>query len=240
MSATQLAVDPHTDDLSLELASSAPFRDLPAPVLTAILQSAERRRYRAGETVFALGQFDGGEVFVVTAGALKLAVADLQNGAMLVEGLEAGALFGLAEAIVGADNPKAERMTLTAEADSVVIAIDAAALRLIAAQRPSLSKNLMVYFARALAESSFVAAPTEVAPERRVIAALMRRVERDAASGEWRIAKMPKHRELADDAGVDEALAAGAVARLIQDGVARRDYPGLIVADMARLERFAQ
>ncbi len=50
---------------------------------------------------------------------------------------------------------------------------------------------------------------------------------------------MPKHRELADEAGVEEALTAGAVASLIQQGVARRDYPGLVINDMARLNELA-
>jgi hypothetical protein len=50
---------------------------------------------------------------------------------------------------------------------------------------------------------------------------------------------MPKHRELAERAGADEAAAASAVAQLIQQGVARREYPGLVIADMAGLARLA-
>ena len=36
------------------------------------------------------------------------------------------------------------------------------------------------------------------------------------------------------------AVAASAVAKLIQSGVARRDYPGLIIDDMAQLNRLAR
>ena len=68
---------------------------------------------------------------------------------------------------------------------------------------------------------------------------LLECVARDPLSGVWRIEKMPKHRELADRAGVDEASAAGAVASLIQEGVAQRDYPGLVINDMSRLNTLA-
>ena len=50
---------------------------------------------------------------------------------------------------------------------------------------------------------------------------------------------MPKHRELAERAGVEEAEAASAVAALIQDGVARRDYPALVINDIRRLSDLA-
>ena len=65
-------------------------------------------------------------------------------------------------------------------------------------------------------------------------------MSRDLVSGAWRIEKMPKHREVAQLAGVDEADAASAIAYVIQEGVARRDYPGLIIDDIARLNHLAE
>ena len=58
-------------------------------------------------------------------------------------------------------------------------------------------------------------------------------------SGGFCIKRMPKHRELADEAGVEESFAANAVATLIQEGVARREYPGLLIDDMSRLNQLA-
>jgi hypothetical protein len=97
----------------------------------------------------------------------------------------------------------------------------------------------MHYFARAIAAGSSRAPQADASPERRVFAALMRYIERDAVKGDWRIPKMPKHRELAEASGVDEAAAAAAIAHLIQEGVARREYPGLVIEDMTRFGRFA-
>jgi CRP-like cAMP-binding protein len=129
-------------------------------------------------------------------------------------------------------------VSITAERDSVIVAVDSLVLRETAAQRPSLTRNLMEYFARRLLRG---ATPTdEGSHERRVYAALSSYIERDAVSAEWRIPRMPKHRELAERADVDEADAASAVARLIQSGVARRDYPGLIIDDISQLNRLAR
>ena len=95
-------------------------------------------------------------------------------------------------------------------------------------------------FAASLSKAGFQAPPQESSPERRIFAALLEYVERDAVNGDWRISRMPKHRELAEKAGVDEAATAGAIAQLIQDGVARRDYPGLVIEDMAQLSRLTR
>jgi CRP-like cAMP-binding protein len=238
MSATQIASEPGRENFTETLKTVAPFNNLPDAVLEAISDIAERRDYLAGEVVFALGQFDGGEFFLVKSGQVRAARADADSGAMLVEDFTTGQLFGLAEAVASDENPRAEGLTLTVEEDVELIAIDAAAFRAIISQRPSLTRGLMQYFAAALVRAS-TPQPAESSAERRVFAALMGYVERDAISGDWRVPKMPKHRELAEKAGADEAAAASAVAQLIQQGVARREYPGLVISDMAGLTRLA-
>ena len=105
--------------------------------------------------------------------------------------------------------------------------------------RPSLMRNIANYFANSLSALRFKSPAMEQPSEEQVFAALLEFVERDEVSGQWRIPKMPKHRELAHRAGVDEAVAAEAVATLIQDNVALRDYPGLIVTNMNELEKLA-
>lgn len=220
------------------VAAAAPFRELPAQVIDALAEAASFRRYAAGETIFAMGQFDGSEFLLVHSGRIKASRADERTGAMIFEDVPSGELYGLAIAATGDDARQSAGVSLTAERDSEIVAIDAAAFREIAAQRPSLTRSLMLHFARALLGET--RGEEETSPERRVYSALVALIERNAVTAEWRIEKMPKHRELADRADVDEADAASAVAKLIQTGVARRNYPGLIIDDIAQLNRLAR
>ncbi|MEK7264543.1 MAG: Crp/Fnr family transcriptional regulator [Pseudomonadota bacterium] len=220
------------------IAEAPPFNELPEQVIASLAEASSVRSYSAGETVFAMGQFDGSEFLIVRSGKLQAAHADQKSGSMLIEHVRAGDVFGLAFAVIGEDMRAPVGVSLAAESDCEIVAIDAAALRLIVSQRPSLTRNLMLYFARKVLGDERVS--EESSPERRVYAALSALAERDAVTAEWRISRMPKHRELADRADVDEADAANAVAKLIQSGVARRDYPGLIIDDMAQLGRLAR
>lgn len=238
MSATPLASEQESDELASALAAAAPFADLPAPVIKAIADASMERMFAAGETIVSFGQHDGAEFYYVVRGKLKAALADEITRAVLVEEVPAGKFFGLADAMAETAASAAEKLTLTAETDATVIAIEAAAFRGVVAQRPSLTRSLMHYFAKLLSSYGIQEAAGD-SPLRRVFAALMTHVERDALTGEWRIPRMPKHREIAEEAGADENVAAAAVARLIQDGVARRDYPGLIIDDMAEFSRLA-
>lgn len=221
------------------IAATAPFDDLPEQVVAALAQAASLRRYAAGETIFAMGQFDGSEFLIVLSGRIKIAHADPKSGAMLFDETHQGEVYGLAGAIAGGDPARLAGISITAERDSVIVGVDAEEMREIAAQRPSLTRNLMIYFARSLAGETRASAE-EASPERRIYAALSAYIERDAVNAEWRIPRMPKHKELADRADVDEADAANAVAKLIQSGVARRNYPGLIIDDMAQLNRLSK
>lgn len=220
------------------LRSAAPFTGLADEAIASIAESASVRHYEAGETILAMGQFDGSEFLIVRTGRLKAARMEAGVSSMLIENVRAGEFFGLAEAMLGGDQHMQSGVTISAEAASEIVAIDAESFRRIAAQRPSLTRALMLHFARKLLGDSRV--DDGDSPERRVLAALSSLVERDAASAEWRIARMPKHRELADRAGVDETEAATAVAKLIQSGVARRNYPGLVIDDIAGLNRLAR
>lgn len=242
MTAQPLVAPVEQSGAAVALADAALFAGLPAPVLKAIADASEMKTYQAGESIFSFGQFDGSELFFVAAGRLKAAYAGSagEAHAMLIEEIDEGAFFNLAESVAFEDNPRAESVTLTAETDCEVVAIDAAQFRALAAQKPSLTRALLLFFAQALTRSGAAAAtPQEASPERRVFAALLSYVVRDAATGSWRVPRMPKHRELAERAGADEAAAAAAVAQLIQDGVARRDYPGLVIEDMSHLNRLA-
>ncbi|WP_375201346.1 Crp/Fnr family transcriptional regulator [Hyphococcus sp.] len=221
------------------LSRIAPFEDLPDAVLSLLSDQSETREYSAGQTVFSLGQYDGAEFLVVLSGALRVSLTDGATGAMLIEEVSEGGVFGLEIAIADPDPSTFQQIAVTAEKDCTLVLVDAAEFKSLAANRPSLMRNVAVFLSSQLVAQRFRAMGAQAAPEQRVYAVLLECVERDPVSGVWAIKKMPKHRELADRAGVDEAAAAGAVAALIQEGVAQRNYPGLIVNDMSRLNQLA-
>ena len=226
-------------DIAGALTGAAPFAGLSDPVIAAIAENAIGRRYGAGQTVYSAGQYDGADAFVVAAGKMRVSVVDAGSGSVMVDDIEPGGCFAIDLTFIGNDNSVFSRLSVTAEEDLTVIMIDAEALRTLAGQRPSLMRNVANYFAGELSVRRFNADVAEVAPQQRVFAELLKYIERDDVSGIWRVPKMPKHRELAVLAGVEESVAAGAVAALIQEGVAQRDYPGLVVNDMARLNQLA-
>ncbi len=244
MSATSLkSVEIEDGDIEQSVAALIekipPFEDLPQPVRAALAAAADRRRYNTGQTVFSTGQYDGAEFFVVIAGRLKVTVIEADTGAMLIEEFGVNSVFGLELAMSARGADVIQKMAVTAETDLELVAFETDAFRTLAAQRPSLMKNLAFCFADALATTRFKANATQSAPEQRVYSALLEHIERDAVTGAWLIAKMPKHRELAEQAGVDETVAAAAVASLIQEAIAHRQYPGLVIEDMARLNQLA-
>lgn len=239
MSAVPMEVDSSSDNELQVLRSITPFHGLPDAVLSLLFEHSERRSYSAGHTVFSPGQYDGAEFLVVLEGALRVSVADGESGSMLIDDIGAGRIFGLEFAMAEPDSARFQQVGVTAAVDCDLIVIDAAEFKSLAGGRPSLMRNIAIYLAEQLTAQRLNAEAAHAAPIQRVYAALLKCVERDALTGQWKINRMPKHRELADRAGVDETIAANAVASLIQDGVAQREYPGLIVNDMARLNQLA-
>lgn len=221
------------------LLTAAPlFAELPEAIIEAVADQSSVRRFEPGETVFSAGQFDGAEFLYLASGLMKASRADPANGSMVVETISQGSFFALALSVLPADAVGLAGVTISAEATADAVLIDAEAFRALVAQRPLLARCLLLHFAAASVGGASHAG--EAAPDRRVFAAVASLVRRDAVEGSWRIGKMPKHRDLADLANVAEADAASAVARLIASGVARRDYPGLVIDDMAQLNRLAR
>ncbi|WDI33191.1 Crp/Fnr family transcriptional regulator [Hyphococcus flavus] len=227
------------DNIANALGATAPFVGLPGPVLSLLSEKSERKSYGAGQTVFSLGQYDGGEFLIVLSGSLRVSITDGETGAMIIEEVNEQEIFGLEIAMAEIDQAMFQQIAVNAATECDIVVMDAAEFKSLAGGRPSLMRNIAIYLAQKLAAHRLNIETTQAAPEQRVYAALLKCVARDPVDGLWRIEKMPKHRELADQAGVDEAAAAGAVAALIQEGVAHRDYPGLIVNDMSRLNQLA-
>lgn len=239
MPATPMTASAPDDPIEQALLQVPLFQELPPVVCGLLRECCEHRRYDAGQTVFALGQYDGAEFFAVASGRLRASIVDPATGAIVVEDFGPHSVFGLETALSENSAETCERLAVTAEEDLALVAIDADAFRKLAASRPSLMRKVASHLADQAVALRYGASAAQTAPEQRVFAVLLQHVARDPMSGAWRIQKMPKHRELADEADVDETLAASAVATLIQEGVAQRDYPGLIINDMRQLNRLS-
>lgn len=223
-----------------KIESLALFQGLPGKVMATIFGSADVRDYTAGQTIYALGQYDGSELFVVLSGVVRVSVLDPVSGSMYIDEFNENGIFGIESALRGEVDEAAQRLSVTAQENTTVASIDADMFRKLASQRPSLMRNIALHFAAEITSVRYKAMSVEAAPEQRVFAALLELVKRDGVVGEWRIAQMPKHREIAEQTGVDETEAANAIASLIQDGVATRDYPGLVIQDMQRFNQLAR
>lgn len=221
------------------IAATRPFLGLSDAIIDAVAENAVARHYSAGQTVFSLGQFDGAEFIIVASGQMRVSVINAETGSVMIDDLGAGSAFAIDLTFCGVEHSVFSRLSVTAENDLSLVFVEAEVLRTLAGQRPSLMRNIAHYFAEELGSLRFNATVAEAAPQQRVFTELLRFIERDNVLGVWRVPQMPKHRELADLADVDEGVAAGAVAMLIQEGVAQRDYPGLVVNDMARLNELA-
>jgi CRP-like cAMP-binding protein len=228
-------------DAARTLLAGAPlFADLPEAIIEAIAEQSNLRHFERGEAVLSPGQFDGAEFLYLASGRLKASRADPATGSMVVESISQGSFFALTLAVLPADEAGFSNLTILAETAVDAVFVEVEAFRALVAQRPLLARCLLLHFARVAAGGGAGPQAAEASPDRRVFAAVASLVRRDAVEGAWRINRMPKHRDLAEIADVAEADAASAVARLIASGVARRDYPGLVIDDMAQLNRLAR
>lgn len=233
--------DEEASRLLAGIAAARAFTGVPTPSLAPIVAAATLRFYSDGESVSATGEFDGSEFFIVIDGALTAALVDRESGTMLVDRCEPGDEFGLAAALAvsfptGA-TAKGNRSALTADGEATIAVIDACGVRDAIDASPVLARAVLGYVAILAADRSVRMLNPESSDRQRIHAEILACAE--VRNGEWRIPRMPKHRDLADRARVAEAATAAAIASLIAKGVARREYPGLIIADIAELKRLA-
>lgn len=222
------------------LAAASPFSNLPRTVVDQLAAASEIRNYDDGETISSIGQYDASEVLIVADGALTISFVDEASGSMVFEQLSVGEVFGLAPAVLDPSESNDFRRTLIAVGDTSVIALDAAELRSAVQDTRELSLSLLRHFAEQIVFSDASPIAAESSGERRVYAEIVDCVEVDDETGDWIVRVMPKHRELAERARVEDTVAAQAVAALIQKGVANRQYPGLLVKDIEELRRLSE
>lgn len=78
-------------------------------------------------------------------------------------------------------------------------------------------------------------ASAEGTSAQRLFSELLALAEPDESGEALRIARLPRHRELAARIDTTEEAVARAIAEIVREGIAIRDYPGLVIRDEARL-----
>ena len=221
------------------LSQTPPFKGLTKPVLEFAFKNCEIRDYDEGQTVFSVGQYDGSEFFVIIDGSLRASRIDIQSGAVIVEEFGPNSVFGIELVFSEHGRELFQQLAVTAESDMQLAVIDTETFLKVASNRPSLMKNFAQYLADELSVRRFRAEQSSASPEQRVYEELIGLARREGVADLWRIEHMPKHREIAESADVEDNVAASAIAELIQEGVAQRDYPGLVICDMVRLKELS-
>ncbi|MEM6536561.1 MAG: hypothetical protein AAF668_02395 [Pseudomonadota bacterium] len=226
--------EPRAEIVSL-LKSSRPFAGASQEDVTTLAAHVSERSYAPGETIGSDTDFETSECFFVLSGHLSVAIVDDQTGAMTVQRYSKGEEFGLASAVSGEKIDGS--LVLTADGPTSVLILDVSVLDEIAKTSPEFSRGLLHYFASLASERHLKVISPEASDRQRIVGVLKGITE--FIDGAWRIAKMPKHRELAQEAKVNENLVAEVIATLIANGIAERNYPGLIIKDVDELNRLA-
>ena len=198
----------------------------------------EHRTLEAGETLVTIGQYDGFECYLVIAGALRQTIVSPSTGEMSLATLQAGDGAGF-DVAFGESFDVAPSMGLEAAEETELLVFETASLMADISTDAAASLAVARYFARQVLATRCETV-SEAASEQRVFAALFKLVTRDPADvSRHIIAEMPKHKALAEAAGVTDVEAAEAVAELLRQGIAKRDYPGLVILDYKMLHRLA-
>ncbi len=238
--ATQQIDKSRIEEIRDALAKISYFEDLPDSVLQDLADASDERCFGAGETVFTMNQYDGDELFCIISGKAKLTTVSVETDALSVEELSEGSIFGL-EYVLGDFQENILQAGLTASTALVIITIDSHHLQEIVKRKPVVARAFLAGFARQLLKFKAGQSAPQADPHKRIFQSLFDLIERDdnEVPAQWRVAQMPKHRELGEIAGTTEIEAAEAVARLISEGIAKRDYPGLIIADYTAFHSLA-
>lgn len=199
---------------------------LPARARDRLAAQAQLINLPARETSNA-AEADGAAIFVASG---TLRASSLIDGAIVFHDLEAGGALGLLDAILGQTPPPA---ALLAVNDVKAIVLPAAAALIAIKSNAAAASALALHFAKMLEQRGAVTDPLQL-----VYRDLLR-AAKPVGDSRWTVDPMPRHRELAQRAGVGEEEAASAVANLVRLGVARRRYPALDIEDREALRAMA-
>ena len=226
------------------LAGISILSNLPPRELALLAAECDWRSVERGEILLNLdqgGELDG--VTFVVAGSVRLARGAGTAGRIFYTDVNAGGQFG-EMAVFGVAE---EGLSAVAREAGLVATLSSNRFIELLSREESVSRALLCQYARLLRAREVPAAPesgmTEGTGAQRVYGELLALAEpHRGEEGEecLRIARLPRHRELAARVDTTEETVARAIAELVRDGLALRDYPGLIVADEARLRALCE
>ncbi|MGV6800364.1 MAG: Crp/Fnr family transcriptional regulator [bacterium] len=188
------------------------------------------KTFPAGETVYTIGQNDGLDVMFLIDGEARLTQTSENGSGMSVEMLQSGDAVGL-EWAISRHSDQALKTSLDAESDLSLVLLETQMITQAVQKNPRFARTLLAYFAEKILTQRTDKISSEDSIKDRLYHVLFDMLTQDQVNNYWQIESMPKHRELSELTGATEREAAEVVASLISDGIARRNYPGLIVTD---------
>ncbi|ADM09144.1 hypothetical protein PB2503_05352 [Parvularcula bermudensis HTCC2503] len=205
------------------------------PTLVAINAISDHVAYAEGDSIVIDGQFDGTTLFALAKGHARLVKATSRAGEFDVDELTSGQTVGLT-GLLADETLGSLPLSLMATAPSDFFLIDCGAFRECIDTHDDLAKALLRHAARQWQQA---VAPQDgrIDGERRIHRLLIDLVVR--RNGNHVIDPMPRHSTMAEQCGVADREVAAVVARLIDSGIVKRDYPGLVVEDLSRLRSLA-
>lgn len=219
------------------LARIAILSALPRKELALLSTECEWREMAQEEIVLsssAGGVLDG--VVFVVAGVVRLARPNGLTGQVDYLDVAAGDQFG-EMAMFGIPDPE---LTVIAREDGLLAILPQIRFEELLAREESVSRALLVQYAYRLrggrdAGRDNGTQAAALSGEQRVYGELISLAEPRAGvegkPGGLFVARLPRHRELAGRLSTTEEVVARAIAALVRDGVAVREYPGLFIRD---------
>lgn len=209
---------------------SAPFDALPPAAIDQLKGSVVYKAFEAGDTVFSIGQYGGDDIVFVERGTARVTTS-AEDGALSVTDFHVGELIGV-ELVLTQRQEAGLKIGLSAMTPLRLAYIDAALFEDLVQRYPTFARGLLRWVAQRLVAQDIEPEVGISSPSQRIFAYLFDLIERkpdDLSS--WHIPVMPRHREVSDATGTSELDAAEAVADLIGRGIAKRDYPGMVIVD---------
>lgn len=211
------------------------FADLSTDHLKLFENAQECVSYTAGDSVVASGQHDGTLLYGIANGIARIVRPAVQVGDFDVREAGEGDVIGLAECLAFRE-PMPSSMAVTALTDIDVVLLDRDLLLRILTDKPAIMAHFLSFTARHwLAATAPGEADSHVST--RIHRHLASLAERDGDV--FVIAEMPRHAQLAEECGVTGRDAAATIATLIDKGIVRRDYPSLVIENIAALRASA-
>jgi CRP-like cAMP-binding protein len=223
--------------------SAASLRDIRiladlAPKELALLASeCAWRSFSRGDIIVSAGAGSAErDVWLVVKGGVRLARSTGADGRIAYSDISAGGQFG-EMALFGASD---EEVTAMAREDCALAVMPEAVFLQLLGREESVSRALLCQYANLLRQRDAASAAVSdnipgATGSQRVFGELLALGEPRPAAGRSRgglfIARMPRHRELADRLSTTEEVVAGAIAELVRLDIAVREYPGLLIID---------